>query len=185
MNVIAGGSQMRVMDDVRKFAVAHRVALVGVLVDYGDHSWQEIHPVFSEAVNGGPVQTSGTRYGGSSPSDWSFDAVEGCRRPSGARCDGYWRSASSPPASARSASGYGTRGAGSCTVSASFNFGCGGFDIYVRSNQLDRVVSVSDTAGWQTNSAGYAEVYLRVSGRPVGQRVSARVGSATCVARLS
>jgi hypothetical protein len=70
-------------------AVGDRVALVGAWVKDTEHSWDEIHPVFSESINGGPAHTSGPQYGGSPPSDRSPDAAAGCRTPAGARCVGY------------------------------------------------------------------------------------------------
>ena len=72
-----------------KPAVGDRVALVGAWVNDTQHSWHEIHPVFSESINGGPAHTSGPQYGGSRPSDRSADADADCRTPSGARCVGY------------------------------------------------------------------------------------------------
>jgi hypothetical protein len=70
-------------------AVGDRVALVGAWVNDTTHSWHEIHPVFWEAINGGPAHSSGPQYGGSAPSDRSADAAADCRTPAGARCLGY------------------------------------------------------------------------------------------------
>ena len=69
--------------------IGDRVALVGAWVDDTNHSWHEIHPVFSEAINSGPAHRSGPQYGGSPPSDQSSEAAAGCRTPGGARCRGY------------------------------------------------------------------------------------------------
>jgi hypothetical protein len=170
-------------------ALGARVALVGALVDDTDHYWHEIHPVFSESINGGRAHTSGPQYGGSSPSDRSFDAAADCRTPSGARCAGYVAPPSpESPAGSQTPSGSGRSKAASCTVSASYNPSYRDYDVYVHSNQSDRAVTVTDTAGdahgWHTDSAGYADVYLRVSGNPAGQHVTARVGAATCVTTL-
>jgi hypothetical protein len=75
-----------------------------------------------------------------------------------------------------------------CSASAQYSSRYSDYDVYVHSNQPDRAVTVTDTAGnahsWHTDSAGYADVYLRVSGSPAGQRVTARVGAATCVTTL-
>jgi hypothetical protein len=76
-------------------AVGDRVALVGAWVEDTNHSWHEIHPVFSEAINGGPAHTSGPQYGGSPPSGRSSGAAADCRTPGGTRCAGY--GASSAP----------------------------------------------------------------------------------------
>jgi hypothetical protein len=170
-------------------ALGDRVVLVGALVDDTDHSWHEIHPVFSESINGGRAHASGPQYGGSSPSDRSFDAAADCRTPSGAQCAGYGAPPSpESPASSQTPSGRGSSQASSCTASASYSPSYRDYDIYVHSNQPDREVTVTDTAGdahsWHTDSAGYADVYLRVSGSAAGQRVTARIGAATCVTTL-
>jgi hypothetical protein len=74
-------------------------------------------------------------------------------------------------------------------VSASYNSSYRDYDVYVHSNRPDQTVTVSDTAGdshsWHTDSTGYADVYLRVTGNPAGQHVTARVGGATCSTTLS
>jgi hypothetical protein len=70
-------------------AVGDRVALVGAWVNDTNHSWHEIYPVFSEAINGGPAHTSGPQYGGSPPSAGSSEAPTDCRTTGGARCPGY------------------------------------------------------------------------------------------------
>jgi hypothetical protein len=70
-------------------AVGDRVVLVGAWVNDTEHSWHEIHPVFSESINDGPAHTSGPQYGGSPSSDRSFDAAADCRTHGGVRCTGY------------------------------------------------------------------------------------------------
>ena|SRR5579859_8001303 len=156
-------------------SVGDRVALLGAWVDDTEHSWHEIHPVWSESINGGPAHRSGPQFGGSSPSDRSFDAAEDCRMPGGGRCRGYGPSA--PGVIAPSAHA-------SCAVSASYNSTYHDYDVYVHSNQPDQAVTVTDTNGdsrsWHTDGSGYADVYLRVTGDASGQRVTARVGVAVC-----
>ena len=78
--------------------------------------------------------------------------------------------------------------AASCTVSASYDSKYHDYDVYVRSNRPDETVTVTDTHGdshsYSTNSSGYADVYLDVHGNPAGQRVTAKVGGATCSTTL-
>jgi hypothetical protein len=75
-------------------------------------------------------------------------------------------------------------GAGaSCTASAHYNSYYSDWDVYVYSNQPDQTVTVTGagtSATWHTNSSGYADVYLHASGGAAGQRVTVRVGGATC-----
>jgi hypothetical protein len=66
-----------------------RIDLTGAWVDDTQHSWNELHPVWSAALNGGPMRTSGPQFGGSPSSDRSRDAARDCRTTSGARCVGY------------------------------------------------------------------------------------------------
>jgi hypothetical protein len=80
------------------------------------------------------------------------------------------------------------RGAGQCSLSASYNRRYHDYDAYVHSNQPDRTVTVTDSAGasatWHTDSAGYADVYLRASAAAAGERVTALMGTASCSGRL-
>jgi hypothetical protein len=169
------------------------VELVGAFVDDTEHSWHEIHPVWSEAINGGPARISGPQYGGTPPSDRSYDAAADCQTPSGTPCTGYAQPSSSSrptsPSGPRSPTASNPRTGASCTVSASYNSSYRDYDVYVHSNQPDQTVTVSDTAGdshsYHTDSAGYADVYLRVSGTAAGQHVTAQVGGATCSTTLS
>ena len=98
--------------------------------------------------------------------------------------------ASSAPTSTTSTSPASPPSAGGaqCTVTASYNSSYQDYDVYVRSNQPDQTVTASDTAGdshsWHTDGAGYADVYLRVTGDPSGQQVTAQVGGASCSTTL-
>lgn len=78
--------------------------------------------------------------------------------------------------------------AATCTVTASYNSQYGDYDVYVHSNQPDQTVTVTAsggaTASYHTDSSGYADVYLHVTGNPSGQQVIATVGSASCSTTL-
>jgi hypothetical protein len=73
-------------------------------------------------------------------------------------------------------------------VSASYNAQYGDYDVYVHSNQPDQIVTATASGGasesWRTDSTGYADVYLHVTGNPVGQTVTVTVGSASCSTNL-
>jgi hypothetical protein len=75
-----------------------------------------------------------------------------------------------------------------CTASASYNSGYGDWDVYVHSNQPDQTVTVTTsggvTASYHTNRSGYADVYLPAPAGAGGQRVSVRVGGASCATTL-
>ena len=74
-----------------------------------------------------------------------------------------------------------------CSASASWNSRYGDYDVYVHSNQPDRWASVTGagkTAGYDTNSSGYADVYLHAGQSDAGDEISVRVGAATCSAVL-
>jgi len=75
-----------------------------------------------------------------------------------------------------------------CRVSARYNPGYGDYDVYVHSDQPDRKVTVTDSHGdrrtWYTDASGYGDVYLRVHGSAGGQRLTVRVGGASCSATL-
>jgi hypothetical protein len=77
---------------------------------------------------------------------------------------------------------------GKCTVTASYNARYHDYDVYVRSNQPDRAVTVTDAAGhsdtWHTNGAGYADVFFHAGGVVPGRRITARVGTASCSTTL-
>jgi hypothetical protein len=71
-----------------------------------------------------------------------------------------------------------------CTITASYSSRYHDFDVYVRSNQPEQTVVVTDatghTARWHTDSDGYADVYLRAPADEAGQTVTAHVGGASC-----
>jgi hypothetical protein len=75
-----------------------------------------------------------------------------------------------------------------CSLSASYSPEYQDYDIYVHSNQPDVSVYVTASGGtsgsWHTDSSGYADVYLRITGDPAGQHVTASVGSASCSTTL-
>jgi hypothetical protein len=75
-----------------------------------------------------------------------------------------------------------------CTLSASYDAKYRDYNVYVHSNQPDRTVDVSAsggaTASWHTDSSGYADVYLHVTGNPAGQLVTASMGNVSCSATL-
>jgi hypothetical protein len=79
-------------------------------------------------------------------------------------------------------------GAATCTVTASYISTYHDYDVYVHSNQPDRTVSVTDSAGradsWHTNATGYADVYFKTGGPESGDLITVRVGGATCSASL-
>lgn len=81
-----------------------------------------------------------------------------------------------------------TPATGECTVTASYSARYHDYDVYVRSNQPDRTVTVTDADGhsdtWHTDGAGYADVYFHAGGVAPGRRVTARVGTATCSGTL-
>jgi hypothetical protein len=89
--------------------------------------------------------------------------------------------ASSPPTTAATATA-------SCTVTASYNTEYNDYDVYVHSNQPDRTVTATTSgapsASWHTDSAGYADVYLKASRSAAGQRVTVNVGAASCTGTL-
>jgi hypothetical protein len=76
----------------------------------------------------------------------------------------------------------------SCTARAQWNSRYGGYDVYVHSNQPDRSVTVTApdgaSASWHTNSSGYADVFLHDAVSASGERITVRVGAATCHAML-
>jgi hypothetical protein len=75
-------------------SVGDQIRLTGAWVDDTDHGWNELHPVWSVQINGGPVSRSGPQYGGSPAEDRSYDAAQGCRTQSGGICHGYGGSSS-------------------------------------------------------------------------------------------
>lgn len=75
-----------------------------------------------------------------------------------------------------------------CTATTSYSSTYHDYNVYVRSNQPDQTVTVSDTDGhsssWHTDSSGYADVYFRSGGYAPGRRITVRVGQAACGATL-
>jgi hypothetical protein len=77
----------------------------------------------------------------------------------------------------------------SCALSASYNPEYHDYDIYVHSDQPDETVNVIASSGgsatFHTDSGGYADVYLHVSGDATGQLVTATVGRTSCSTTLT
>jgi phosphatidylserine/phosphatidylglycerophosphate/cardiolipin synthase-like enzyme len=73
-----------------------------------------------------------------------------------------------------------------CSASASYSTHYHDYDVYVHSNQPLETVTVTDTAGhsasWNTDSAGYADVYFDAPADSAGQMISVRAGAASCQA---
>jgi hypothetical protein len=74
-----------------------RLSLRGAWVDDLQHGWNELHPVWAAAINGGPTHVSGPQFGGSPEGDSSYDAAGDCRTPVGSRCSGYAPVSEPPP----------------------------------------------------------------------------------------
>ena len=68
-----------------------------------------------------------------------------------------------------------------CTASAAYNSQYGDYDIYVHSNQPDRLATATASNGasqsYPTNANGYADIYLYANS---GDTVTVTVGAATC-----
>jgi cardiolipin synthase len=103
--------------------------------------------------------------------------------------------AGATPYNAHSAkSGGGSSGGGSspsrssCTVTAAYSSSYSDWDVYVHSHDDDASVTVTDSAGtsanYNTDSDGYADVYLKAPESARGETVTAHVGSATCTGTL-
>ena len=75
-------------------------------------------------------------------------------------------------------------GTGRCTVTAAYNSTYRDYDVYVHSNQPDKTVTVTDTAGyaktWHTDRSGYADVYFHAHSGASGRSLTVRVGTAAC-----
>ena len=69
--------------------VGARVVLTGAWVLDTDHGWNEIHPVWAESIDGGPIFESGPQYGGSLSESGYETASEDCRTESEEECVGY------------------------------------------------------------------------------------------------
>jgi hypothetical protein len=74
-----------------------------------------------------------------------------------------------------------------CTATTQYSSQYDDYDVYVHSNQPDRLVTVTAggaSASWQTDSSGYADVYLHAAESAAGEPVTVRAGSATCTTTL-
>lgn len=66
-----------------------RMEATGAWVTDLPHAWNELHPVWSQALNGGRPAHSGPQFGGSPATSGPGDAASTCRGPRGERCPGY------------------------------------------------------------------------------------------------
>jgi hypothetical protein len=75
-----------------------------------------------------------------------------------------------------------------CEASAAYSQKYENWEIFVHSNQPHRSAEARDSNGdhwsYETNSEGYADIYLDVHGNPNGQQVTVEVGEATCSTTL-
>ena len=82
----------------------------------------------------------------------------------------------------------GSASSAKCTLSASHNERYHDYDVYIRSNQPGRTVTVTDaggrTATWHTNASGYADVYVHAGSDGGSDTIAARVGNASCQGTL-
>lgn len=69
--------------------VGAHVVLTGAWVLDTDHGWNEIHPVWAESIDGGPLFESGPQYGGSFRDSSYETASEDCRTEGEEECVGY------------------------------------------------------------------------------------------------
>lgn len=63
--------------------------LTGALVADRNHGYNEMHPVWSESINGGEAHTSGPDNGGSLPQSTAQTAAADCKNGNGDTCTGY------------------------------------------------------------------------------------------------
>ena len=75
-----------------------------------------------------------------------------------------------------------------CSATAQYSSRYDDYDVYVHSNQPDRTVTVTapdgESGSWDTDSTGYADVYLDASRSAAGDEITVRVGAATCSTTL-
>jgi hypothetical protein len=75
-----------------------------------------------------------------------------------------------------------------CSATADYSGTHHDYDVYVESNQPDRLVAVTgsggQTASYYTNSSGYADVYFYARRSASGEEVTVRVGEANCPTTL-
>jgi hypothetical protein len=69
--------------------VGDQVRLVGAWSHDRWHNWNEIHPVWALATDGGPWQLSGPQNGGAPSAASPYAAAAACRTGSGTSCRGY------------------------------------------------------------------------------------------------
>jgi hypothetical protein len=69
--------------------VGQSVSVLGAWSHDRWHDWNEIHPVWSVATDGGAPQVTGPQYGGAPAGASPYAAAADCRRPSGEGCVGY------------------------------------------------------------------------------------------------
>jgi hypothetical protein len=95
---------------------------------------------------------------------------------------------SSPPASTGPAAPSSPAQGAECTLSPSYSSAYNDYNVYVRSNQPDQSVTVTDAYGhsdtWHTDGSGYADVYFKSGGYASGRRITAEVGRASCSGTL-
>lgn len=75
-----------------------------------------------------------------------------------------------------------------CSATAQYSSRHEDYDVYVHSNQPDDTVTVTAgggrTASWHTDSSGYADVFFDAGRSAAGERITVRVGAATCSTAL-
>jgi hypothetical protein len=81
-----------------------------------------------------------------------------------------------------------TKSSAWCEASAEYSSEYENWEIFVHSNQpyrnAEARASNGDHFSYETNSEGYANIYLYVHGNPGGQQVTVEVGEATCSTTL-
>lgn len=107
--------------------VGQHVDLVGAYVNDLQHNWAEIHPVWSISINGGPVHTSGPRFGGSLDEARSYNAEGECRTQAGTVCRGYGSGSYSEDASGEGKPGGGGEPSASPSASGNKDYDCSDF----------------------------------------------------------
>ena len=142
-------------------SVGDAISLVGAWVKDTQHGWNELHPVWSIALNGGRVSHSGPQFGGTPAADRSENAGEDCRTNGGRRCPGYGptpsREASPSPrvrrhsgSSAESSSGGGCAAGYSPCLPAAGDLDCGD----IPSNKKPVRVTGGDPYGLDRDGGG-------------------------------
>lgn len=132
-----------------------RVTLWGAYVLDTDHGWHELHPVWTERLDGYSY-ASGPEYGGDPGSARSYDAIDQCQTHSGAGCDGYGGAAATPAHRHRA---HHRRSPARSSSSSSSN--C---DPNYKGACLDPNASDYDCAGGSGNGPKYVQGPIRVVG---------------------